>query len=49
METNFKDYTIAHISANEVQHLTDLEHKLKENNKKDIVLIAYELQTPTVK
>lgn len=39
---DFKDYCIADISNEDVNHITELEKTIASKTNKDIVLIAYE-------
>lgn len=39
---DFNDYMVANISEEDIQSISKLEQSIKEKEKKDIVLIAYQ-------
>lgn len=39
--TRFREYQIADISSNDLKMITDLEQRISNDTKEDIVLIAY--------
>ncbi len=46
---DFKDYSIANITSEDIRRITDLEKNISSKTDKDIVLIAYQTRTEAKK